>query len=88
MKGRCQEREGEGTVLSSEGKHTAQTAGMLGREGHHSECETKHFVLFPCGLVRSQRATGIGRLMVNVVEGIELKPCRSHGKGTNSTQPL
>nr|XP_060496977.1 intersectin-1 [Panthera onca] len=31
-------------------------------------------------LVRSQRATGIGRLMVNVVEGIELKPCRSHGK--------
>ncbi|KAL0614270.1 Intersectin-1 [Plecturocebus cupreus] len=29
--------------------------------------------------VRSQRATGIGRLMVNVVEGIELKPCRSHG---------
>uniref|UniRef100_A0A3B3S449 Intersectin-1 n=1 Tax=Paramormyrops kingsleyae TaxID=1676925 RepID=A0A3B3S449_9TELE len=33
--------------------------------------------LFP---VRSQRATGIGRLMVNIVEGIELKPCRSHGK--------
>ncbi|XP_050785014.1 intersectin-1 isoform X2 [Gopherus flavomarginatus] len=31
-------------------------------------------------LVRSQRATGIGRLMVNIVEGIELKPCRSHGK--------
>ncbi|KAM4888309.1 intersectin-1 isoform 4-T4 [Thomomys bottae] len=31
-------------------------------------------------LVRSQRATGIGRLMVNVVEGVELKPCRSHGK--------
>ncbi|KAI1241426.1 hypothetical protein IHE44_0004899 [Lamprotornis superbus] len=30
--------------------------------------------------LRSQRATGIGRLMVNVVEGIELKPCRSHGK--------
>uniref|UniRef100_A0A7N8YMU0 Intersectin 1 (SH3 domain protein) n=1 Tax=Mastacembelus armatus TaxID=205130 RepID=A0A7N8YMU0_9TELE len=30
-------------------------------------------------LVRSQRATGIGRLMVNIVEGIELKPCRSHG---------
>ncbi|KAK7902035.1 hypothetical protein WMY93_018804 [Mugilogobius chulae] len=30
--------------------------------------------------VRSQRATGIGRLMVNIVEGIELKPCRSHGK--------
>ncbi|XP_047458164.1 intersectin-1 isoform X8 [Mugil cephalus] len=29
-------------------------------------------------LVRSQRATGIGRLMVNIVEGIELKPCRSH----------
>lgn len=29
--------------------------------------------------VRSQRATGIGRLMVNIVEGIELKPCRSHG---------
>uniref|UniRef100_A0A8C5A0L9 Intersectin 1 (SH3 domain protein) n=1 Tax=Gadus morhua TaxID=8049 RepID=A0A8C5A0L9_GADMO len=28
-------------------------------------------------LVRSQRATGIGRLMVNIVEGIELKPCRS-----------
>uniref|UniRef100_A0A8C7RW28 Intersectin 1 (SH3 domain protein) n=1 Tax=Oncorhynchus mykiss TaxID=8022 RepID=A0A8C7RW28_ONCMY len=27
-------------------------------------------------LVRSQRATGIGRLMVNIVEGIELKPCR------------
>ncbi|KAG7264297.1 hypothetical protein CRUP_003873 [Coryphaenoides rupestris] len=26
------------------------------------------------------RATGIGRLMVNIVEGIELKPCRSHGK--------
>lgn len=38
------------------------------------------FVLFSCVLVRSQRATGIGRLMVNVVEGIELKPCRSHGK--------
>ncbi|XP_073087507.1 intersectin-1 isoform X7 [Manis javanica] len=34
----------------------------------------------PGGRVRSQRATGIGRLMVNVVEGIELKPCRSHGK--------
>uniref|UniRef100_G1PYE2 Intersectin 1 n=1 Tax=Myotis lucifugus TaxID=59463 RepID=G1PYE2_MYOLU len=32
-------------------------------------------------LVRSQRATGIGRLMVNVVEGIELKPCRSHAEG-------
>ncbi|KAM9032094.1 intersectin-1 isoform 5-T5 [Sarcophilus harrisii] len=31
-------------------------------------------------LVRSQRATGIGRLMVNIVEGIELKPCWSHGK--------
>uniref|UniRef100_A0A3Q3WIF9 Intersectin-1 n=1 Tax=Mola mola TaxID=94237 RepID=A0A3Q3WIF9_MOLML len=31
-------------------------------------------------LVRSQRASGIGRLMVNIVEGIELKPCRSHGK--------
>lgn len=31
-------------------------------------------------LVRSQRATGIGRLMVNIVEGIELKPCRSNGK--------
>ncbi|XP_042190655.1 intersectin-1 isoform X3 [Callorhinchus milii] len=31
-------------------------------------------------LVRSQRATGIGRLMVNVVEGIELKACRSNGK--------
>uniref|UniRef100_A0A6I8REU2 Intersectin-1 n=1 Tax=Xenopus tropicalis TaxID=8364 RepID=A0A6I8REU2_XENTR len=31
-------------------------------------------------LVRSQRATGIGRLMVNIVEGIELKPCRTHGK--------
>ncbi|KAJ8282265.1 hypothetical protein COCON_G00047840 [Conger conger] len=31
-------------------------------------------------LVRSQRATGIGRLMVNIVEGIELKPCRSHRK--------
>uniref|UniRef100_A0A3B5M3J8 Intersectin 2b n=1 Tax=Xiphophorus couchianus TaxID=32473 RepID=A0A3B5M3J8_9TELE len=30
-------------------------------------------------LVRSQRATGIGRLMVNIVEGIELKPCRTHG---------
>lgn len=29
--------------------------------------------------VRSQRATGIGRLMVNIVEGIELKPCRSNG---------
>ncbi|MEQ2186311.1 Intersectin 1 (SH3 domain protein), partial [Goodea atripinnis] len=29
--------------------------------------------------VRSQRATGIGRLMVNIVEGIELKPCRTHG---------
>uniref|UniRef100_A0A8C4GWN3 Intersectin-1 n=1 Tax=Dicentrarchus labrax TaxID=13489 RepID=A0A8C4GWN3_DICLA len=33
-------------------------------------------------LVRSQRATGIGRLMVNIVEGIELKPCRSHGTNT------
>lgn len=33
-------------------------------------------------LVRSQRATGIGRLMVNIVEGIELKPCRSHGTKT------
>lgn len=32
--------------------------------------------------VRSQRATGIGRLMVNIVEGIELKPCRSHGRNT------
>lgn len=32
-----------------------------------------------CLPVRSQRATGIGRLMVNIVEGIELKPCRSHG---------
>lgn len=32
-----------------------------------------------CASVRSQRATGIGRLMVNIVEGIELKPCRSHG---------
>lgn len=32
-----------------------------------------------CVAVRSQRATGIGRLMVNIVEGIELKPCRSHG---------
>ncbi|XP_059506176.1 intersectin-1 isoform X1 [Stegostoma tigrinum] len=31
-------------------------------------------------LVRSQRATGIGRLMVNIVEGIELKACRSSGK--------
>uniref|UniRef100_UPI00398F441B intersectin-1 isoform X3 n=2 Tax=Pristiophorus japonicus TaxID=55135 RepID=UPI00398F441B len=31
-------------------------------------------------LVRSQRATGIGRLMVNIVEGIELKACRSNGK--------
>lgn len=31
-------------------------------------------------VVRSQRATGIGRLMVNIVEGIELKPCRSHGR--------
>lgn len=35
--------------------------------------------LFLCVSVRSQRATGIGRLMVNIVEGIELKPCRSHG---------
>lgn len=34
-----------------------------------------------CVAVRSQRATGIGRLMVNIVEGIELKPCRSHGIG-------
>lgn len=39
---------------------------------------------FPCRTVRSQRATGIGRLMVNVVEGIELKPCRSHGKAPRS----
>lgn len=75
-------------MLSSGGRRTAQTVDMLRREGRHSGCETKHFVLFPCGLVRSQRATGIGRLMVNVVEGIELKPCRSHGKGMNSTQAL
>lgn len=38
------------------------------------------YLLLPAVAVRSQRATGIGRLMVNVVEGIELKPCRSHGK--------
>lgn len=37
-----------------------------------------------CVAVRSQRATGIGRLMVNIVEGIELKPCRSHGMKTIS----
>ncbi|GAB5576289.1 intersectin-1 isoform X3 [Prionailurus iriomotensis] len=29
---------------------------------------------------REKAYLGIGRLMVNVVEGIELKPCRSHGK--------
>uniref|UniRef100_UPI00358E5D18 intersectin-1 isoform X2 n=1 Tax=Myxine glutinosa TaxID=7769 RepID=UPI00358E5D18 len=29
---------------------------------------------------RTQRTTGIGRLMVNVVEGIELKACRSNGR--------
>ena len=38
--------------------------------------------------VRSQRATGIGRLMVNIVEGIELKPCRSHGTETPPLLPV
>lgn len=42
-------------MLSSEAKHTAQTAGMLGREGRHSECETTFCVVslrsspFPAG---------------------------------------
>lgn len=48
--------------------------------GKASAVTVKHAVMFSVPLVRSQRATGIGRLMVNVVEGIELKPCRSHGK--------
>lgn len=47
---------------------------------HRQDNMIMTFLLFYFNTVRSQRATGIGRLMVNIVEGIELKPCRSHGK--------
>lgn len=71
------EEEGKGLLRYSMGWGGHIFCGKV----HRQENTLNNFShLFCFTTVRSQRATGIGRLMVNIVEGIELKPCRSHGK--------
>lgn len=84
--GRTNSRSKEARVQGEEGRITFELGEVhemhceAHRDGNGVACSNEAFCVFPAVTVRSQRATGIGRLMVNVVEGIELKPCRSHGK--------